>query len=437
MLPAEFGRFRLPGDGWRWSRTRRVDVGWSGAGARSVREGAGMGRPLSIRTAAVVVAASMALVACAEDGGGAAGGDDDVVRIGINAEITGAIPKVGEQTRQAAEMFVEELNDAGGVDLGGRAVTLELVVADNSATPEGAAAASTRLITQDNVAVIVGANASAQAIPAAEVADASATPIISPWSTNPDTTANRPYAFRVPFLDDFQGPVIANFVEEEFGFERAAVLYDVASDYPKGLAEFFRSAWEEAGHEVVAFETFTTGDSDFSAQLTTIRDSGADFLFTPQYYNEVPLIVSQARSLGLDIPITGSDSWSDPQTLDLCGEECEGTYFSAHYVPAGATGATKEFIDAYEERYGETPGDVAALTWDAMEIVVEGIRNCGEITGDIPTDRDCIRDGMAQITELEGITGTMSFDEEGDPVKCAVIARIEDGEFVFHKEVCP
>ncbi|HVL99137.1 MAG TPA: ABC transporter substrate-binding protein [Egibacteraceae bacterium] len=385
--------------------------------------------------AAFVAACALALAACGGGGGGGAGAD--VVRVGINAEITGSIPKVGEQTRHAAEMFVEELNNAGGVDLGDRQVTLELVIEDNGATPEGAAAASTKLITQDNVAVIVGANASAQAIPAAEVADANATPIISPWSTNPDTTAGRPYAFRVPFLDDFQGPVIANFVEEEFGFERAAVLYDVGSDYPKGLAEFFTQAWEEDGHEVVATETFTTGDSDFSAQLTSIRNSGADFLFTPQYYNEVPLIVSQARSLGIDVPIMGSDSWSDPQTLELCGEECEGTFFSAHYVPAGATGSTKEFIDAYEERYGEIPGDVAALTWDAMQIVVEGIRNCGEITGEVATDRDCIRDGMAAIEELEGITGTMSFDDEGDPVKCAVIARIEEGDFVFHQEVCP
>lgn len=369
--------------------------------------------------------------------GGGAEGSADVVKVGINAEITGSIPNVGEQTRFAAEMFVDELNSTGGIELGDRQVALELVIEDNAATPEGAAAASTKLVTQDNVAVIVGANASSQAIPAAEVADANATPIISPWSTNPDTTAGRPYAFRVPFLDDFQGPVIADFVEEEFDFERAAVLYDVASDYPKGLAEFFRKAWEDSGHQVVAFETFTTGDSDFSAQLTTIRDSEAEFLFTPQYYNEVPLIVSQARDLGLDMPILGSDSWSDPQTLELCGEDCEGTFFSAHYVPEGATGATKEFIDAYEERYGDIPGDVAALTWDAMQIVVQGIENCGQITGDVATDRECIREGMAEIDSLEGITGTMSFDEEGDPVKCAVIARIVEGEFRAYKSVCP
>jgi branched-chain amino acid transport system substrate-binding protein len=381
----------------------------------------------------LVLAVALALAAC----GGPRGGDADTVRVGINAEITGDIPKVGEQTQQAAEMFVQELNDGGGIDVGGRQVTIELVIEDNSATAEGAAAATEKLVTQDNVAVIVGPNASKQAIPAAEVADASETPIISPWSTNPAMTAGRPYAFRVPFLDDFQGPVIANFVEEEFAFDKAAVLYDVASDYPKGLAEFFRQAWEEAGHETAAFETFTTGDSDFSAQLTKIRESGAEFLFTPQYYNEVPLIVEQAKNLGLDMPIVGSDSWSDPQTLELCGDDCEGTFFSAHYVTEGATGITGEFIEKYENAFGDTPGDVAALTWDAMSIVVEAIRNCGDITGDVDADRQCIRDGMAQVGDLEGVTGRMSFDEEGDPVKCAVIAQIREGEFAFYSSVCP
>jgi branched-chain amino acid transport system substrate-binding protein len=389
------------------------------------------------RTMRRVLVAAAALAVALAGCGGAGGGGTETVLVGINAEITGEIPKVGEQTRFAAEMFVEDLNEAGGIQLGDRQVTLELVIEDNGATPEGAAAASTKLIAQDEVAVIVGPNASKQAIPAAEVADASETPIISPWSTNPAMTQGRPWAFRVPFLDDFQGPVVANFVQSEFGFGRAAVLYDVASDYPKGLAEFFRSSWEDAGNEVVAFETFTTGDSDFSAQLTKIRESGAEFLFTPQYYNEVPLIVSQARSLGLDMPIVGSDSWSDPQTLELCGEECEGTFFSAHYVASGATGATKEFIDAYEEAHGYIPGDVAALTWDAMQIVVTAIENCGEITGDVTADRQCIRDGMAEITDLEGITGRMSFDDEGDPVKCAVIARIEGGEFVAYESACP
>jgi branched-chain amino acid transport system substrate-binding protein len=372
-------------------------------------------------------------------GGEVAAGEAGEIKIGINAEITGDIPSVGENCKNAAEMFAEEVNAAGGLDVGGQKYMLTLVIEDDEAKAESAAAANTKLITQDGVLAIIGPNASKQAVPAGEVANANQTPMISPWSTNPATTKDRPWVFRAPFLDDFQGPVVSNFVTEEYGLTKAAVLYDVASDYSKGLAEFFRQAWEEknGAGSVVAYESFTTGDADFSAQLTKIKSSGTEFLFTPQYYNEVPLIVQQAKELGLDFPIVGSDSWSDPQTLELCGADCEGYFIVAHYIPTGAVGATKEFIDKYNAKYGYVPSDVGALTWDSMALVTQAIQDCGAITGDLATDRQCVRDALAQIKDFEGVTGKMTFTEEGDPIKCAAIAQIKDGQFQFYKQVCP
>ncbi|HUF39200.1 MAG TPA: ABC transporter substrate-binding protein [Anaerolineales bacterium] len=358
------------------------------------------------------------------------------IKIGINAEITGAIPKVGEGTRFAAEMWLEE--NGGTITVGGTEYPVELVIEDNEARPESAAAVNTKLITQDEVLVIVGPQASSQAVPAGGVANDLETPMISPWSTNPDTTLGRPWVFRTPFLDPFQGPVVANFVREEFGFTNAGVLYDIASDYPKGLADFFQSGWEDAGGTVVAFESFTTGDTDFSAQLTTIVNSGAEFIFAPQYYNEVTLIVQQARDLGFTGPIVGSDSWGSAELMSLCGSACYGLFFSTHYAAEGATGATKDFIDQYNAKHGYVPDDVGALTWDAMNIVKKAIEDCGAITGDIAVDRACVRNAMAAIEEFPGITGDMTFNDEGDPVKCAVIVRIsEEGLFTFYKQVCP
>jgi branched-chain amino acid transport system substrate-binding protein len=264
--------------------------------------------------------------------------------------------------------------------------------------------------------------------------------MVSPWSTNPNTTLDRPWVFRTPFLDPFQGPVIASFVTEEFGFTKAGVLYDVASDYPKGLADFFKLAWEDihGAGSVVAFESFTTGDTDFSAQLTKIMAAGAEFIFTPQYYNEVALIVQQAHELGFDSPIVGSDSWGSAELVNLCGEDCYGLFFSTHYAAKGATGATKAFIDRYEAQHGYVPDDVGALTWDTMLIVQKAIQDCGEITGDLAVDRQCVRDALAEIKEFPGITGDMTFTEQGDPIKCAVIVRISDeGEFEFYEQACP
>ncbi len=363
--------------------------------------------------------------------------EPDSIKIGINAPITGDIPKVGEGTKFAAEMWLEDIAAAGGIQVGDKKYTVELVIEDNESKAESAVKANTKLITEDEVLAIVGPQSSKQAVPAGGKANELSTPMISPWSTNPNTTKDRPFVFRGCFLDPFQGPVVANFIKKEYGFTKAAVLYDVASDYPKGLAENFRDAWEKIG-EMAAFESFQTKDQDFSAQLTAIKNSGAEFIFTPQYYNEVALIVKQAHQLGFDKPIVGSDSWGSAETVKLCGEDCYGLFFSTHYAAAGAKGATKEFIERYKQKHGYVPDDVGALTWDAIRIVQTAIENAGELTGDIEKDRKAVRDALAQIKKFQGITGNRDFTEDGDPIKCAVIVKINDsGEFEFYESVCP
>ena len=363
-----------------------------------------------------------------------------VIKVGLNAPITGDIPKVGEGSKYAAQMWLEDIEKAGGLDVGGTKYKVEVVIEDNESKAESAVKANTKMITEDEVIAIVGPQASSQAIPAGGVANNYETPMISPWSTNPNTTKDRPYVFRGCFLDPFQGPVVANFVKEQFGFTKAAVLFDVASDYPKGLAEVFKSAWEKINGpgSVVAYESFTTKDADFSSQLTKIINSGAEFFFTPQYYNEVALIVKQAHELGWNKPIVGSDSWGSAETVALCGKDCYGLFFSTHYAAAGAKGATKVFIDRYKDKYGYVPDDVAALTWDSLRLVQQAIQDAGKITGKIKTDRKAVRDALAKIKNFDGITGKMTFTEDGDPIKCAVIVRINDkGEYEFFESVCP
>ena len=366
--------------------------------------------------------------------------EPETIKIGINAPLTGDIPKVGEGTKFAARMWLEDVNAAGGIEVGGKKYQIELIIEDNESKAESAVKANTKLITEDEVLAVVGPQSSKQAVPAGGKANELGTPMISPWSTNPNTTRDRPYVFRGCFLDPFQGPVVAKFIKNEFGFKKAAVLYDVASDYPKGLAEFFKAAWEDLNGpgSVVAYESFTTKDADFSSQLTKINNSGAEVLFTPQYYNEVALIVQQAHQLGWNKPIVGSDSWGSAETVKLCGKDCYGLFFSTHYAAAGAQGATKAFIDRYEKEHGYMPDDVAALTWDAVRIVQTAIEGAGELTGDIEKDRKAVRNALATIKDFDGITGGMTFTEDGDPIKCAVIVRISDaGEFEFYKSVCP
>jgi len=383
------------------------------------------------KTLAVLLAAAVLLSACGPTG-------SDTIKIGVNAPLTGDIPKVGEGSKFAAEMWLEEID--GTLEIGGETYQVELVIEDNESKAESAASVNQKLITQDDVIAIVGPQSSKQAVPAGGVANDLKTPMVSPWSTNPNTTLDRPWVFRTPFLDSFQGPAVAKFVSEEFGYTKAGVLYDVASDYPKGLAEFFQKGWEDLHGEgsVVAYESFTTGDTDFSAQLTKIIDSGAEFIFTPQYYNEVALIVQQARELGFDAPIVGSDSWGSAELLTLCGEDCYGLFYSSHYLAENPTGEAKEFIDGYEERYGYVPDDVGALTWDTMHIIERALKECGEITGNIEEDRACVKDALAQIENFDGVTGRMTFTEQGDPIKCALIIKIdEEGGKSVYEQTCP
>jgi branched-chain amino acid transport system substrate-binding protein len=364
----------------------------------------------------------------------------DTIKIGFNIPMTGDIPKVGEMSKQSAEMLKADINGAGGLEVGGKKYMLEFIYEDNEAKAESAVNTALKLIEKDQVLAMIGPNSSKQAVPAGQVADDNETVMVTPWSTNPDTTLDRPWVFRAAFLDPFQGPVAVNFAVETFNAKTAAVLYDLSNDYSKGLAEIFKAEFEKkmGPNTVLAFESHGTKDQDFSAQLTTIIAAKPDFIFVPDNYNQVALIVKQAHQLGWTGPFMGSDSWGSAELMTLCGDDCKGLYFSTHYAAAGATGATKEFIDRFTAKYGAVPDDVAALTWDATRIVLKAIQEAGTLTGKLKKDRTAVRDGMRKITSFEGITGSMKFDEQGDPVKCAVVVRISDaGQFEFTKSVCP
>ncbi len=352
------------------------------------------------------------------------------IKIGVNAELTGGIPVVGASCKNAAEMAVKEVNDAGGLEVGGKKYKIVLQVEDNEDKAESAAAVAQKLNTA-GVLVHIGANASRNAIPASTVCEDAKLPMISPWSTNPKTTAGKKYVFRACFIDDFQGVVAAKFAINDLKANTTAVLYDVASEYNKGIAEIFKKTFEEAGKKVVSFETYTTGDKDFSAQLTKIKASNADVLFLPNYYSEVPLQVQQAHKLGYKGTAFGSDSWGNLEIIGLCGIDCEGLFFTTHYAPDIATPKAQKFIKGYEAAYAKTPDDVAALTYDAFGLAFQAIQAAGKI------DRQAVRDALASITRYEGVTGDMQFKGTGDPVKSAVILQIKGGKFTYYTTAAP
>ena len=362
----------------------------------------------------------------------------DVIKIGAIYSLTGPVAEVAKVQKRAIEMAVKEINDEGGLTINGKKVKVRLFVEDNAGKADQSALTAQKLISQNNVVAIVGPNASRYAIPASEIAESSQVVLITPWSTNPKTTLDartgqpKKYVFRACFIDPFQGGVLAKFAFEQLKTNKAAILYDVASEYNKGIAEIFKETFEKIGGQVVAFETYTTNDKDFSAQLTKIKNASPDILFLPNYYSEVPLQVQQAHRLGLDVPVLGSDSWGSPDILTLCGGDCDGYYFSTHYSPESATLEAKNFIANYNKMFGKTPDDVAALTYDSFGLLWTAIKSTGK------ADRQSIRDALAQIPKYPGVTGSMKFQEGiGDPVKSCVIVQIKDGKFNFFANANP
>jgi branched-chain amino acid transport system substrate-binding protein len=366
------------------------------------------------------------------------GEKSNTIKIGVIAELTGDMPAVGESCKKAAQMAVKEINDAGGLEVGDKKFKVELFVEDNAGKAEQSASSAQKLITQQKVLAIVGPNATRYAIPASEIAESSKVILITPWSTNPKTTLDaktdkpKSFVFRACFIDPFQGRVVAKFALENLKARKAAVLYDVASDYNKGIAEYFKTTFEQSGGQVVAFETYTTNDKDFSGQLTKIKKAGPDVIFLPNYYSEVPLQIQQAKRLGITVPFLGSDSWGSTELLKLCGKECEGYYFSTHYAADAATPVATKFIQAFQAKYNGLPDDVAALTYDAFGLLWQAIKSAGS------TDRQAVRDALAKVPRYDGVTGMMQFKEgSGDPVKGAVILQIKEGKFTYFATANP
>lgn len=381
---------------------------------------------------ALMLIATLVIAGCSkkeETTGGTTGGTEEpeVIKVGLITPLTGDVATFGQSTKKAAEMAVEEINAKGGV-LGKK---IELIIEDDRNDPKETANLVRKLVDQDGVVAIIGSLTSKCSLAGMPIANQKKIPMISSSSTNPKVTETGPYSFRVCFIDDFQGQVMAKFAYEDLGARKAAILYDVGNDYSKGLAEFFEKSFKELGGEVVAVETYQQQDNDFNAQLTSIKAKSPDVIFLPDYYQKVALIAKQARALGIDATFLGGDGWDSPELVKLGGEAVEGGYFSNHYSKQDPDEKTQEFIKKFEEKYGEKPDALAALGYDAVYFLAQGIEEAGKV------DPEAIKDALTNIKEFSGVTGTFTLDENRNPIKSAVVLKIENGEQVFVKRVNP
>jgi len=355
------------------------------------------------------------------------------IKVGWFGALTGDWALWGEASRNGTQFTIDMVNEAGGV-LGGR--KLELIAYDNKSDQLESVNVVKRLITEDGVVAVIGTNSSGSNIAVAPIAEENQVPVISTYATNPRVTQPEEgvlmeYTFRVCFTDPYQGSVMADFAFSDLEAKKAAVLYEISSDYSVGLRDFFVQRWEELGGELVADEAFKTGDVEFRAQLTSIKDADPDVIIMPFLAKEVALAAKQARDLGITAPFIGGDGWPSPTLLEMAASAVEGSYFVDHTNVNAEN--VQDYRAAYEEEYGKDIQVNAIMTHDAVRVLVAAIEKAGS------ADPTAIRDALEQIDPVEGFTGNITIDPEThNPVgKSAVIMTIKDGAFEYYTVVDP
>lgn len=348
------------------------------------------------------------------------------LKIGVVEPLSGGFGAFGQSAKNAISMLQDDVNKDGGIN--GQKVNF--LFQDDEGKPATAATVGTKLISEDKVVAIVGPLTSGCANALAPIAVQNKIPLISGTATNPTVTQNGEYIFRACFIDPFQGQVVAKFVSEDLKAKKAAVLYDNGNDYSKGLQEFFQKSFKEAGGAIVDVETYNTNDKDFSAQLTKIKATNPDVVLVPDYYNVDGVVAKQARALGITVPFVGGDGWDSTDLVKVGGTAVEGCYFSDHYSADSTSPEVVKFVQEYQAKYKVKPDAMAALNYDAAQIMLDAIKKANS------TDGDKIRQSLVN-EDITVVSGHVKFDANRNAVKSAVIITVKDGQFKFVKTVNP
>lgn len=370
------------------------------------------------RKSLLVVSALLAL--------GVAAFAQDEIKVGVYASLTGGQASFGISQNNAIALGAEEINKAGGV-LG---KPMKIVVEDDRSTPGESATIVRKLIANDKVCAILGEFASSRSLEGGPICQENKIPMLSPGSTNPKVTEIGDYIFRTCFMDSFQGTVMARFALAK-GYKKAAILTDEKQDYSKGLAQYFREVFTKNGGVIVKEQSYSSGDKDFRAQLTSIKATKPDVVFLPGYYNEVALIGRQARQFGVKVPFMGGDGWEGDALLKIAGASLDGCFFSTHFSADNQSPLVQGFIEKYKAKYGTVPDCQAALGYDTVKILANAINKAGS------TDPLAIRDAVAATKDFQGVSGNISLDANRNATKSAVVQTIGDGKFKFVESVEP
>lgn len=382
------------------------------------------------RTFGAVIAGAMSLALLSGCGGPAAttssaGGtaSSGPIKIGLNFEESGAVASYGTAEAQGAKMAADEINAAGGIN--GRQI--QVVEYDDKSDPAQATTLTTKLMTSDKVVTVIGPATSGGMKATVPVATKNQVPIISGSATADDLTVTNgkvnDYVFRTCFNDSFQGTAMAKYAASKLNVKSAVILEDTSSDYAKGLAASFNSQLTSGGGKIVDTQAYKAGDTDFNAVLTKFKGQTFDAIYLPGYYQEVGLVIAQARKLGITAPILGGDGYDSPKLAELAGAGLTDVYYTNHYSSADKDPKVVAFIDAYKKKFNAEPNAFNAMGYDTMMLVADAIKRAKDVTG------PSIKDALASTKDFAAVTGTITIDPAThNPIKSVTFIGYKDGK---------
>lgn len=339
--------------------------------------------------------------------------------IGGFGPITGDAASYGTSVMNSSKIAIDEINAAGGVKVGDQTLELVHVFEDDEASPDVAQAAYNKLM-DDGAQAIVGGVTSGSHLGVVDLANEDNILMVSP-SVTVDNGVEYPNAFRTCFTDSMQGEIMADYALS-LGAEKIAVIYNNSDEYSTGIMKVFVARIEESDSEIVANEAFEEGATDMKTQLTTIKNSGADLIFAPVYYQPASYMTQQADELGIDIPFIGTDGWDGILEVTVDAAILEGVVFQTPFAYNDPNPDVKSFVEKYEEQTGEKPDQFGANAYDAVYAVKAALEKAGT------TKSEDLIAAMQEI-EVKGITGNISFNEDGEPDKDVKLIKIADGEY--------
>ncbi|MDN4075126.1 MULTISPECIES: ABC transporter substrate-binding protein [Fictibacillus] len=368
--------------------------------------------------------------AASTSSGGSSG--KETIKVGANLELSGGVASYGQSIAEGLQLALDEINKKG---IEGKKI--KLVKVDNKSEAAEATNGAVKLVSQDKVAAVVGAATSTNTLAQVQIAQSNKVPLVTPTGTNPEITNKdgkvNDYVFRTCFIDPFQGTVAANFASDKLKTSKAAVFIDSASDYSKGLASAFKTAYEKNGGSIVAEEAYVAKDTDFRATLTRLKAAKPDFIFLPGYYEEVGLIIKQAREIGITAPFMGGDGWDSPKLVEIAGPKAlNNTYITNHYSSGDPDKKIQDFVSAFKKKYkGKSPDAFSALGYDTAYYLADAIKRSGDASP------EKIAKALAKTKDLSLVSGQLTLDKNHDPIKSASILEYKDGKQEFNTKINP